>query len=141
MSLAWAAFTQLSKIWRAEHLPIKLKINIFRAAVTSILLYGCESWILTPELENQVNVFGTRCYRSILGNSLLEHITNAELYSRAQQQPLTSVIRERQLRWLGHALRRDENEPAHIFALYEPEEGLGRAKPGRPKLSWNHYVT
>lgn len=141
ISLAWTAYWQLGKIWRSKHTPTALKINIFRAAVVTILLYGCETWVLTSELERQLNSFATRCYRGILGLSLFDHISNDQLYQRVNQPPLIEVVRRLQLRWLGHALRRDDLEPAKIFALYEPEEGHGKSKVGRPRLTWSQYVS
>jgi hypothetical protein len=45
-ALAWTSFWDLNKIWQAKHVPTKLKINIFIASVLSVLLYGCETWII-----------------------------------------------------------------------------------------------
>ena len=42
-SLAWAAFKKLDKIWLAKHVSVKLKVNILRASVFSVLLYGSET--------------------------------------------------------------------------------------------------
>ena len=80
------------------------------------------------------------CYRAILGISLLDHLPNSELYKRIDQRPLVETIRQRQLRWLGHALRRNETDPAKVFAMWEPEVGHSKAKMGRHKLSWRQYV-
>ena len=116
------------------------KKSNFKASVLAVLLYGCESWVLTNNQERQLNTFGTRCYRGILGISLYEHMTNQELYQRVGQKSIIEIIRERQLRWLGHALRRKESEPSRVFALYEPEAGHGKPKQGRPKLIWSEYI-
>jgi hypothetical protein len=53
-------------------------------------------------------------------------------------KPLTRILRERQLRYLGHVLRLDDNEPAKIFALYDPTHG--HRKRGRPRLRFTEYV-
>ena len=39
-SLAWVAYWKLETIWKAKHIPVKLKANISEATVISILLYG-----------------------------------------------------------------------------------------------------
>ena len=138
----WLAFWQLGKIWRASNVDLDLKINIFSAAVISILLYGCESWVMTPTIENQLNTFGTKCLRAILRISLLDHITNAELHRRSGLRPIADIARKRQLKWLGHSLRRSPDEPAKIFALYEPTPSQGRAKRGQTahELLWTRHV-
>ena len=44
--LAWSAFRDMERIWKAEHLDLALKLRIFQASLLSVLLYGCESWII-----------------------------------------------------------------------------------------------
>lgn len=141
LALAWAVFWKLKKVWMSTHVTERLKINIFGTAVVAILLYGCECWPLTKSLEGQINSFATQCYRIMLGINLAQqHISNAELLARVRQPHLVVAVRRRQLRWLGHVLRRGENEPARIFALYQPEEGHGTAKQGKPKTTWCQYI-
>ena len=35
-----------------------------------------------------------------------------------REKPTSEIIRKRQLQFTGHCIRMDENEPAHIYALY-----------------------
>ena len=75
-----------------------------------------------------------------LGISPLDRITNEEVHKRVDQKPIVVTMRQRQLRWLGHALRRNEKDPANIFALYEPSKTLGQTKRGRPVLNYVSYI-
>ena len=45
-AVAWAAFWKLDKIWKAKHICPILKGKISSASVFSVLLYGCEAWIV-----------------------------------------------------------------------------------------------
>jgi hypothetical protein len=101
-SFAWAAFKKLDKIWLAKHVSAKLKVNILRASVFSVLLYGSETWILTNDLETELNSFVLHYQQRILGISLLDHIRNEDIYAL----PLSETAQYRQLSWVGHALRR-----------------------------------
>ena len=65
--LAWTAFWELEKLWRAKHVTLKLKLDIYKASVISILLYGCETWIVNEDMANKINSFATNCYRKMLG--------------------------------------------------------------------------
>jgi len=38
-----------------SNLPLRLKINFFRATVESILLYGAETWTMTKELNTELD--------------------------------------------------------------------------------------
>ena len=64
--LAWSAFRSMERIWKARHIDLTLKVRIFEASVQSILLYGCESWLIDQKLESRINTFATSCYREIL---------------------------------------------------------------------------
>ena len=136
--LAWGAFTCLTKIWEAKNIPVKLKVNIFKASVLSILLYGCESWIIDGKLESDINVFANTCYRAMLGIKLVDHVTIETILDRVKMPPLINLVRKRQLGWLGHTLRLDDQEPSKIFALYEPKHG--RFKQGPRPLNYRSQI-
>ena len=40
-----------------------------KSVVVSILLYGCERWTLTADLEKRIQDFEYKCYRRMLGIS------------------------------------------------------------------------
>lgn len=54
IGLAWSGMNKMSAIWEST-LPNDLKIQFFRAAVESILIYGAECWTLTKAMENRSN--------------------------------------------------------------------------------------
>ena len=68
-----------------------------------------------------------------------EHITNTELYKRANQLPTGKIIRQRRLSFIGHCLRMDKNEPAHIYALYIPEI-KDKGRKGAPRTTYKETV-
>ena len=144
IALAWLAFARLKPILKAARPTVKFKMRLFKAACVPVLLYGCESWVLTEKLLKSLDVFARTCYRIILNiRQADEHITNEELYRRANQQPMREIIRERQLKFIGHCLRMNEDEPANIYALYTSE--IGTTSRGRPPLSYlkqiSNYLT
>ena len=106
-ALAWTAFWELDKLWRAKHVRMKLKLNIFQASVISILLYGCEAWIVNEAMANKINSFATNFYRIMLGIRKSDRIGNDAIYKEVQEHPLVHTVQQRQLSWLDHALTRD----------------------------------
>jgi hypothetical protein len=137
---AWKAFWKMKNIWKSTTIPIHLKINIFKASCLSILLYGCESWIITNKLETTLNSFATSCYRIMLHIKRLDKISNNTIYEKAKQEPLVQAVQRRQLRFIGHCLRRNPNEFINTYALYTPKSGHGKRKRGRPRLNYPDYV-
>jgi hypothetical protein len=58
---ARGAFTRLRKIWLAHNVNNDTKIKLFNAYVKSILLYGCQTWLVTCEIQRKLQSFVNRC--------------------------------------------------------------------------------
>ena len=56
-----------------------------RSLVTSIILYVCETWALTAELQRRMQAREMRCYLRILRISHKDHVTNEEVCAKIQQ--------------------------------------------------------
>ena len=56
-----------------------------RSFVTSIVLYNCESWILTVELQRRIQAMEMSCYRKILYILYKDHVTNEQVCAKIQQ--------------------------------------------------------
>ena len=81
-----------------------------RSLVTSIVLYACESWSLTAELQRRIQAMEMRCYRKILRISYKDHVTNEEVRAEIQQaigphKDLLTIVKRRKLQWYGHISR------------------------------------
>ena len=139
-SLAWVAFWEMEKLWRANHLPINLKVNIFKASVVSVLLYGCELWVYDASMVDQINSLATSCYMIMLDIRRLDKVPNVDVLARVNQRELINAAYKRQLQWLGQALNRDADEPSRIFALYEPAPSHGSARPGRRPTTFYEHI-
>ena len=65
-SLAWCAFWKLEQLWKSPHISISTKVKLFNTTCVTILLYGCESWVISQDMENKINAFASSCYRVML---------------------------------------------------------------------------
>ena len=92
LTKAWAAIERLSIIWKSD-LTDKMKCNFFRAAVVSILLYGCTTWTLTKQLKKKLDSNYTRMLRAILNKSRRQHPTRHQLYGHLP--PIKKTIQVR----------------------------------------------
>ena len=137
-ALAWCAFWKLERLWRSSQLSISIKVKLFHTTCVTILLYGCESWVVSHDMESKINAFATSCYRIMLNIRRRDHVTNNTIYTMTNTKPLIQRLRERQLRFLGHILRMPEEEPARRYALYIPAHG--KRRPGRPRTSYLTYI-
>ena len=95
-------------------------MRLFKAACTSILLYGCEAWVLTQALTAKLDKFARKCYRIMLGICQAEtHMTNTDLYHMADEHPISEMICEHQLQFTGHCLHMPKYETANIYVIYQ----------------------
>ena len=113
-----------ARVWTSPKLPVKTKVAVCNACVTSTLLYGSETWTTYAGQERRLNTFHLRSMRRILGILWQDKVTNADVLSRAGLPTMYTLLRQRRLRWLGH-LRRMEDGRIPKDILYG-ELALGR---------------
>ena len=134
---ARGAFGKLKKVWRANNVHLDLKIKIFNACVKSVLLYGCETWFVTKNIESKLQAFVNRCLRNVLGIWWPNVISNQDLWKRTNQNNINLEIKRRKYGWIGHTLRKDPEEICHQALEWNPQ---GSRRQGRPKTTWRRTV-
>ena len=72
---AYQALNKMNCMWNLN-MRKEIKVRFFVAAIESILLYGCDSWTVTPKIECMLN--GTD--RKATNIKWWERRTNAEVY-------------------------------------------------------------
>ena len=65
-----------------------------------------------------------------------DKISNETLYKNTKQEPIVQTIQRRQLRFIGHCIRKDKEEFTYHYALYTPQPW----KQGRPKPLYPEYI-
>ena len=76
--------TRLKPIWNDQNITLRSKVRLMRTLIISILLYACETWTLTIELERRIKAVEMRCYRRLLHISYKDHITNEIVCKKIQ---------------------------------------------------------
>ena len=104
-----------------------MKHSFFQAAVVSILLYGCTTWMITKFMEKKLDGNYTRMLRVILNKIWRQHPTKQQLYGHLPT--ITKTIKIRRTRHAGHCWR-SRGELIRDVILWTPSHG--RAKAGRP---------
>jgi len=54
---ARGSFSKLRKARLSTSIRKDAKIKIFNACVKSVLLYGCETWLVTSEIRRKIQIF------------------------------------------------------------------------------------
>ncbi|CAH8451411.1 unnamed protein product [Schistosoma turkestanicum] len=102
------AFANLGHFWRRRDIRSLTKGRVYCAAVSSVLLYACETWLLRVEDVRRLLVFDHRCLRSIARVSWDNRVSNVVVRKRVLDKDgrsIDEVVKLHQLRWSGHVLR------------------------------------
>ena len=75
----WTTINGLSIIWRSD-MTDGMKRSFFRAAVVSVLLYGCTTWTLAKRMRRKLGGSCTRMLRAVLNKSWGQCPSKHQLY-------------------------------------------------------------
>ena len=105
-----AALAKLKPIWRDRAINLRSKLKLLRALVLSIFLYASETWTLTAELQRRIQALEMKCYRTILGITYRDRITNDAIRGLIaahvdNYEDLLSTVIKKKLKWYGHVTR------------------------------------
>ena len=113
--MASARFGQLHHIWSSKELSARIKIQLYRAGVCSILTHAHEAWKLTASTVRKLRGWNGR-HLAVITADQLEDPDDPELYrdlirfqTSNPEYDLVAELRVRRLRWVGHILRKEES--------------------------------
>jgi hypothetical protein len=125
IQIASLAFSHLKTIWNSSHLSMVLKMRLFSVMVASVLMYNSECWTVTANDTRLLEGFYFRCLRYLTRSirhavqSVPDKPSKADVFRVANVPWMSSLLRERRLRWLGHLIRSDPNDTARQQLLRE----------------------
>ena len=84
----------------------KLKVKIYRTIILPVVLYGCETWLLTLREERRLSVFENRVLRRVFRPKReWRKLHNEELSDMYSLPNIVRVVKSRRMRWAGHVAR------------------------------------
>ena len=89
---------RLNGVRRCNTISLASKFKFYKSFVTSICLYGCETWTLLADSEKRIQAFETKCLRKLLRIPYFEHKTNDWVWSKVGsflglQEPLLATVK------------------------------------------------
>ncbi len=103
------------------------------------MTYGAEVWNVKTNEENILRRTERAMLRKICGVKLADRKSTDELIERlGLGETVVEVVRRCGLRWMGHVLRRNTEDPIRRAWNIEVDGRRGR---GRPKMTWKEGVS
>ncbi|CAM1330889.1 Uncharacterised protein r2_g3992 [Pycnogonum litorale] len=129
IAIAKEKFQCMKQMFTNRNLSMKLKIRMLKCYIWPVLQYGCETWTLTSQLQNNIQAAEMWFLRRILRISYIDRKTNEEVLQRAgTSRELLKSIQKRQLSFLGHILRKGKIECIALQGRIDGKRDRGRQR-------------
>jgi hypothetical protein len=127
----------LYPLLKERNIPTQVRVHIFNAILKPILLYGCETWVLTERLKSKVQAAEMRVLRLIVGVTRRDRLTNNRIREILKLKPIVEQVEQAQLRWYGHVRRMNQQRDVRRIHDWHPH---GRRPRGRPRRRWSDGI-
>ena len=104
-------------------------MRALKTYVWSTLTYGCETWTLNKEALDKLEAFEMWTIRRMLRIPWTAKRSNQEVLQQADtDRELIKQLKKRQLRFMGHAVRKNKIELLSITGKIEGKRSRGRQR-------------
>ena len=112
--LARAKTYELRKIWKSRILPARIKREIFKMLILSVLFYNVETWVLTATNREFLRKNYAKLVKiAFQGGKITGKDGKVErdeiLLARHKLDPVDLIIANRKVAWVAHIIRGNEN--------------------------------
>jgi hypothetical protein len=132
IALSKQAFQKMSPVLKNRTISIDTKTRVLKCYVWSILLYGSECWTISKEMEKRLEATEMWFLRRMLNVPWTARETNESILKRTKSKRLLiNTIRYRQLKFLGHIIRKGCIEHLVLSGKIN-----GKKDRGRPRIKY-----
>jgi hypothetical protein len=132
VAIAKTAFQNMKNVLTSRHINISTRSRILRCYVLSTMLYGCETWTVSKEMQNKIEAAEMWFLRRMLRISWIKKKTNDEVLKLAgMERSLLKAVKKKQLEFFGHVMRKRT-----IENLVTTGKINGKRARGRPRLKY-----
>ena len=138
-----ACYHSVQNLLSSRLLSKNLKIKIYGTIILPVVLYWCETLLLTLQEERRLRVFENMVLRRIFGPRRDEvtgewrRFHNEELNDLYSSPNILRVIKSRRMRWAGHVAHMSE-ERGVCRVLVGKQEGKRPLR--RPRRRWVNNI-
>ena len=83
------------------------KVNLIKAMVFPVVMYGCESWTVKKAEHRRIDAFGLWCWRRLLGVPWIARRSNQSILKEiSPEYSLERLMMKLKLQYFGHLMQR-----------------------------------
>ncbi|GFN73966.1 retrovirus-related pol polyprotein from type-2 retrotransposable element r2dm [Plakobranchus ocellatus] len=122
-------FQKMKTILTNKHISIKTRKRALQCYIEPVLMYGCEAWTISKQIQNKLKATEMWYLRRMLRIPWTAKKTNERVLNEAnKRRSLVRTIRKRQATFLGHVMRRGKLEHLVTTGKFEGKRGRGRQR-------------
>ncbi|GFS26233.1 endonuclease-reverse transcriptase [Elysia marginata] len=139
IGMAKQGMVSLNNIWKDKSIPKPLKFKLLKTLVWPRMLYGCETWTMRKADESKIEAAEMWFFRRLPRVSWKDRRTNGNVLAEmGTGRTLLSLVKDRRLKYIGHAERNTKTDLMKIIFEGKTEAKRGR---GRPSISYVDQVS
>ena len=132
--LGWKAFNSVSSMLCGKRHTWNIKGQIYKTCVRPVITYGSETLVVRSVEKSILRKAEKLMLRMMCGVQLADGVSTKKLMVRLGLDcTIVKVVRQGSLRWLGHVVRKKDDDCVKQGWRFEVEGGKGRE---RPNLTW-----
>ena len=130
--------TNLGSILKSRDITLPTKVNLVKAMVSPVVMYGCESWTTKKAEGRRIAAFELWCWRRLLRVPWTARRSNQSILKEiSAEYSLEGLMLKLKLQYFGHLLgRTDSSEKTLMLGKIE-----GRRRRGRQRVRWLDGIT
>ena len=95
--------TNLDRILKSRDITLSTKVNLVKAMVFPVVMYGCESWTIKKAECRRIDAFELRCWRRLLRVPSTARRSNQSILKEINPEyPLEGLMLKLKLQYFGH---------------------------------------
>ena len=125
--------TNLNSILKDRDITLPAKVQLVKAMVFPVVMYGCESWTVKKAECRRIDAFELRCWRRLLRVPWTARRSNQSILNEISPGcSLEGIMLKLKFQYFGHLMRRvDSLEKTLMLG------GMaGRRRRGRQRMRW-----
>ena len=124
-------------ILKSRDVSLLTKVNIVKALVFPLVVYGCESWTVKKAEHRRTDIFELWCWRRLLRVPWTERRSKQSILKEiSPEYSLEALMLKLTLQYFGHLMRRTDS--------WEKTRMLGKIegkRRGRQRMRWLDGIT
>ena len=116
-----ACYHSVHNLLSSSLLSKNIKMKIYRTIILPVVLYGCETWLLTLRVKHKLKVFENRVLRRMFGTERDKVTGKWGSLMICTPDQIIQAIKSRRMRWVGHVACMRERRGVYRVLVGKPE--------------------